>query len=457
MMNDKAKKTIECYKMLKQGDRVIVGVSGGADSVALLVFLLSVRDEMSLELVACHLNHCLRGQESERDEKFVTELCTGLGVELVVKRVDIKTLATRTHKSVEETARAQRYKFFAEIAADSDRIATAHTANDNRETLLWNLTRGGGLRGLCAIPPVRGNIIRPFIACTRQDTEGYCRQNGLEWVEDSTNREMCYTRNILRHRVLPLLEELNPALSDNLTRQCAHLRRDADFLDELAADKMAELTGPGNILDRRGFLALPLPIADRILLKMVSSGGSPTGRMVELCRQKAEQGSGRQQLVGGWDFFATEAGIGVQLRQVRQAVPTVCEEFTLPQVGHKMKLMAGNREFAVSITNNNLHNYKNIYNSPLKNVINCDTISGNVKIRSCRMGDTLRLPGRGVSKTLKNLFQERGILPQKRRETLLLATEDDKILWVEGFGVAEDYIVLADTRKVMVIQPPEGE
>ncbi len=347
--------------------------------------------------------------------------------------------------------------FFDEVAGQGDKIATAHTANDNRETLLLNLTRGTGLRGLCGIPPMRGNIIRPLIACSRDDTEKFCKQNGFSWVEDSTNREMKYTRNILRHKVLPLLEGLNPALSDNLTEQCGRLRRDADFLDDLATARMQRLSRPDGTLERDGFLKLPLPLSERILVRMISQGGSPSARMVGLCKAKAEQGSGRQQLCGGWDFFATRDVIGVECRTAQVEPEMLCEELVPPELGQSVQLVMGNRKILVSTLSNNLDNSQNIYNYPLKNVLRYDTIYRNVKIRSCHMGDKLRIPGRGVSKTLKKLFQEGGIPPNVRRQTLVLTDGDDHILWVEGFGVDESAMPTADTRTVMVIQPDTKE
>ncbi|MBQ9109096.1 MAG: tRNA lysidine(34) synthetase TilS, partial [Oscillospiraceae bacterium] len=203
-MKANALKTIAEFHMLTQGDFVAVGVSGGADSVALLSLLCCLRGELDLTLVACHINHNLRGAEAKRDEDFVRRLCDRLGVECRVLSADVAALAREEGRSVEETARQVRYRFFAETAGKRGKIATAHTAADNTETVLLNLARGSGLRGLCGIPPVRGNILRPLIGGTREQTEAWCCQNGLEWVEDSTNAADDYTRNRLRHHAVPV-------------------------------------------------------------------------------------------------------------------------------------------------------------------------------------------------------------------------------------------------------------
>ena len=180
----KIQQTIAEYGMLKPGEPVLVALSGGADSVALL---LSLR-ELGYPVRACHLHHGLRGGEADRDERFCRELCAQKGVRLSVRRVDAAAYARETHESVETAARALRYAFFRETAGGS-KTATAHTADDNLETMLFHLARGTGLDGLAGIPPVRDGIVRPLITCTREEVEAFLAARGQGFVTDSTNLE----------------------------------------------------------------------------------------------------------------------------------------------------------------------------------------------------------------------------------------------------------------------------
>ncbi|MBP3692302.1 MAG: tRNA lysidine(34) synthetase TilS, partial [Clostridia bacterium] len=164
---------IEQYNMLKNVKTVTVALSGGADSVALLLAMLQLRSRYGITVKAAHLNHNLRGEESDRDEQFVRSLCEQYKVELAVKSVDVKNLAQSTKQSVELAARAARYEFF---ACCDGVVATAHTADDNIETVLLNLVRGTGLEGICGIPPVREGFIRPLIMCTRAQIEQFCKE-----------------------------------------------------------------------------------------------------------------------------------------------------------------------------------------------------------------------------------------------------------------------------------------
>lgn len=235
-MNHNARATIEEFSMLAQGDTVAAAVSGGADSVALLDFLCAQLD-LGLTVRACHLNHCLRGEESDRDEQLVRTMCAQYGVALDVRRVDVRALAHTRGLSLETAAREARYAFFEEVARTHGcKIATAHTLSDAAETVVLNLARGTGIAGLCGIPPVRGDIVRPLIGCTRAQTEAYCAAHGLCYVTDSTNLTDSCTRNHIRHNILPQLFRVNPGALEAVGRMTAALRRDADYLSGAARE-----------------------------------------------------------------------------------------------------------------------------------------------------------------------------------------------------------------------------
>ena len=210
-MLDKALSAVEKYNMLSPGAAVIAAVSGGADSMAMLLFLMKISERYSLSLTVAHVNHGLRGEEARRDEEYVRSFCEKNSLRFEVLHADVAALAKQSGETCEECGRRVRYEFFESIDKNA-KIATAHTASDNAETMLFNLARGSSLKGLCGIPPVRGNIIRPLIFCTREDIEAFCRENSLDFVTDSTNLTLDYSRNKIRHIAVPALKEINSAL-----------------------------------------------------------------------------------------------------------------------------------------------------------------------------------------------------------------------------------------------------
>lgn len=236
MLRDDVKNTIQRCSMIKSGDTVIAAVSGGADSVALLHVLYSLQGELSFSLAACHVNHNLRGAESDGDEMFVRRMCRMMDIPLYVANIKVNEFRQK-HDSLEECARRLRYGFFEDIGKNK-LIATAHTASDNCETILINMVRGTALSGICGIPAKRDNIIRPLLYSTREDVERYCRENELDYVTDSTNLSDDYTRNKIRHKIVPLLREINPALYGAMSRLSDAASLDDTYLDGLAAQLM---------------------------------------------------------------------------------------------------------------------------------------------------------------------------------------------------------------------------
>ena len=235
-MKDSVKKAVADYGMILKGDNIIVALSGGADSVSLLYTLNELKDELGFSLSACHVDHNLRGAESDRDRAFAKSLCEKLSVPVSVFSVDVKG-TVKKHQSIEERARELRYEIFGRLAKENGaKIATAHNANDNAETVLLNLLRGTGLKGLCGIPPVRDYLIRPLIYTPRAAIEAFCRENHIEYVTDRTNFSTDYTRNKIRLDILPRLTEINPSLIDGIARMTGNLTEDSVFLEKLALD-----------------------------------------------------------------------------------------------------------------------------------------------------------------------------------------------------------------------------
>lgn len=298
---DKIGAAIAEFDMLSDS-RICVALSGGADSVSLLIALNALSEELHLELSACHLNHALRGEASDRDELFCRELCERLGVPFYSRKINVAELAEK-HESIEQAARRVRYAFFEEALGHfgANVLATAHNANDNAETVLLNLTRGTGLKGLCGIPPVRAfgenienrRVIRPLIYCERAQIEAFLKGRGQASVTDATNLSEDYTRNKIRRRVLPELAEINPSILAVIARMTNNLRADSEFLDALAEEALAKARqGRGwNALE---LSKLPKPIKARAVRKILNGGGiEPSALRIETAQGLLEKRSAR--------------------------------------------------------------------------------------------------------------------------------------------------------------------
>ena len=219
------------YDLIHPGDTVIAAVSGGADSIALLFALFLLREEWGITLEAAHFNHCLRGEESNRDARFVADFCAHYGIPLHMCSGNV----VPGEKGLEAAARDARYRFLRSLPG---KVATAHTADDNAETVLMRLLRGTGLKGLGAIAPVSGNVIRPMLSVTRREVEAFLEEYALAHIEDSSNGEDTFLRNRIRHRIMPLLYEENPRIGENLSSMALNLRLDEACLSRLASGPM---------------------------------------------------------------------------------------------------------------------------------------------------------------------------------------------------------------------------
>lgn len=295
-MSDFAEEVFESVRKFKAEfdfTSVAVALSGGADSVSLLRALSESANSLGITLCACHLNHGLRGAESDRDEEFCKSLCQKLQVSIYTKWIDVKTLQNK-HEGIENAARRARYAFFREIHEHTGAvIATAHTASDNAETVLLNLTRGTGLRGLCGIPPRREFIIRPLLNLTREDVEQYLETLGQDFVTDCTNLSADYTRNKIRLNVIPRLEEINPALAKSVTRMCEAAREDCEFLEKLAGRALTEAES-GRGYDAGKINALPEAVKSRVVRKILENGGiEPSALRINTAKSLLNQRSAR--------------------------------------------------------------------------------------------------------------------------------------------------------------------
>lgn len=272
-VSGKVLETVELYKMLRNGDKVIVALSGGADSVTLLHCLKALESELGIEVYACHVNHNLRGEDSDGDQAYVQSLCEKTKTPLRVFSVDVSGTVQK-HQSIEERARELRYEAFRRLSEElGAKVATAHNACDNTETVLMNMLRGTGLKGLCGIPPVRDYLIRPLIGCSRDEILGYCKENVLRYVTDITNFSTAYTRNKIRIEFIPKLLEINPSLFEAVRRMTQNLASDSEFLEGMAREALDGARLGGGVYASDRLRMLPSPILTRAVSFMLKEKG----------------------------------------------------------------------------------------------------------------------------------------------------------------------------------------
>lgn len=285
--------SVRGFGMTDDFSNIAVALSGGADSVSLLRALVESADSLGVTVCACHLNHSLRGEESDRDEQFCKSLCEKLQIPIYTKRIDVAARQNK-HEGIENAARRVRYAFFREVHERTGGvIATAHTASDNAETVLLNLTRGTGLRGLCGIPPCREFVIRPLLNVTREDVEEYLGYLGQDFVTDRTNLSQDYTRNKIRMNVIPRLEEINPAFAQAVSRMCGTAREDCEFLDEFAGRALEEAKS-GQGYNAAKIHALPEAVKSRAVRKILEDGGiEPSALRINTAKSLLNQRSAR--------------------------------------------------------------------------------------------------------------------------------------------------------------------
>lgn len=452
VLEQKALCALRQYSLFSQGDRIAVGVSGGADSVALLRFLAALRPQFGWDLVVCHIHHGLRGAEADRDECFVRALAEQLGLPCAVSRIDAAALALRDHISVEEAGRTARYAFFAQTAGEGGRIATAHTLDDSIETVLMNLVRGTGLRGLCGIPRIRGNIVRPLLDCTRAEVEDYLGTLGQPYCTDSTNLTDDYTRNRIRHDILPRLCALNPNFPGAMARMLPRLAAQQALTDCLAAQSAQQLHAACGGLSRQGLSALPEPVCDRLLLRLLEQNRLPvSAAAVERMTETLRTGGKLDLAARSW-FFVAQADLAAVIYAPPGGIPPV--PVPLPQEETPVILpFSPQKSLKLTLCNKIVANTSEKFNiSLLKYAIDCDRIKGYSFMRTRRPGDTFIVGKKQLS--LGEAWAAAGI-PALLRPALMVLADEQGVLWAEGIGSSSRAAVTENTKQYVIIECQE--
>lgn len=443
-IEEKIQNTIDAYAI--SAGTIVAGFSGGADSMVLIHYLKNNRVDSGVKLIAAHVNHGLRGEEADADEAFVKAWCEKNAVSLKVLHTDIRAKANECGKGLEECGRNVRYDFFDRLACgEQDKIATAHTLSDSAETVLYNLAKGAGTRGLCGIPPVRGKIIRPLITITRAEVEQYCDFYGLQYVTDKSNFSHEYSRNKIRLDVVPVLKQLNPAFESAVLRMTQQLAQDQDCLIDLAQK------GVQAARKERGYLtkifvqmhpavrarAIMIAVQDLCKVRLSSEHIREVSRL--LC-----DGHGAVTVAGNVNINV-EGDIFFILHG-KQEKKCWSTPYTLPKT-----LTDDGRTVIITIVSQ--EEYQNRYkinNLLFNNAIDYDIITNNVFFRNRRDGDLFIPAGRGVTKSLKKLFNEAKI-PPSARDNVLLLESGGQIIWIDGFGPAQSSCINHNTKNIALI------
>lgn len=277
MLEDKVLNTIKRYEQIKSGDTIVVGVSGGPDSICLLNVLKNLQNELKINIVVAHINHMIR-KEADSETVFVQDFCEQRDIKCFVKKADVLQIAKEKKLGTEEVGRKIRYDFFEEVKniVGGNKIATAHNANDNAETVLMNFLRGSGSTGLKGIEPIRDNkLIRPIIECTRQEIEQYCNEKGLNPKYDKTNQENIYTRNKIRNMLIPYIQEnFNPNIIETINRMSHLIATDEMYFKSIVKQSYKETfisrTEKEIILDLKKFNVLEKVIKSRLIIYTIN-------------------------------------------------------------------------------------------------------------------------------------------------------------------------------------------
>ena len=413
------------YNMLPRGTKLLCAVSGGADSMCLLHLMNSMQKELSIQVFCAHFEHGIRGEEALRDADFVENWCDEQGILCVTGHGNVPAYAKKQHMGIEEAARELRYEFLKKTAKELEctKIATAHNADDNAETVIFNLCRGSGGTGLRGIPPVRDEFIRPLLGCTREEIENYLRENRIPHVEDSSNLSDDYSRNLIRHKVMPVLREINPGASKAALRASELLRQDEDCISEIAENFIKENYQGGSISCKK-LSRLQKPVFARVVRKLCPKTLS-CFHVEKLYEFSVGSGLGYLDCPGirlrreqGRLFFLESEK---RTMEERELIPG--EILEIPELGIKISSFICIKDAEV---NDLFKTYDFKY----------DDICGNIKVTLRKPGDNIRPVGRNCTKSLKKLFLE-AAYTQAQRDSTPVFRDENGVLAVYGLAVDE--------------------
>lgn len=450
-------KFIQQEKLIKKGDGIVVGLSGGPDSVCLLYLLISIREKIGINIAAAHLNHMLRGKAADEDEEFAKRLCEKLNIEFFSKKVDINKYSKEHSLSSEAAGRKVRYEFFNDVMKklNYNKIATAHNANDQAETVLMRMMRGAGLEGLCGIPVNRENkYIRPILFLKREEIENYCKEKGVKPRIDATNLERIYSRNKVRLDILPYMKEnFNQDVIEAINRMSILLQEDNKFIDKevnkIFNDK-CKIFNKSVTINKEVFL-LEEAVIKRVIRKSIEyvSGNKYDVELkhIEDVEKIQKHGTGKRiNLPNNLIAINVYGDIKIKYEQEVNSNNNV-------RIITKSELMDNvivfndfRMEFKVIDNNENINYNKNSF---IK-YFNFDKINKGITIRYRKNGDRIIPIGLNGSKKVKDIFIDMKI-PKEDRDSIPILEFDNNISWIVGIKQSDLYKIRKDTKKVLKI------
>ena len=456
VISEKIERANREFCLFENKSGILAGLSGGADSVCLLLNLKGLSQKYGFRLCALHINHLIRGKEADRDEEFSRNLCEKLGVEFFCERVDIPALSIKLKTSTELTARNERYRLFTKICSreNLDCVATAHTQSDSTETVLFNVIRGSGAGGLCGIPAKRALdngfcVIRPLIYVTRSEIEEYLKSNNQDFITDSTNLSDDYTRNYLRNRIIPQLKEINPSFEESISRLSNTIRYDNVYLTELSQENFTDELLKLSMLD--------YSILSRVIIKLFSkySGETPSQFHISKLCNEIYQSKDSLSGISFTDGFIAKSYNG------RLIFEKDLRKKDKKSVSFHQPLVLGENffehsEFALLLS---VDDNKNIMQTLCKNEIiykkyttdylYSDTIPDGLYARNRKDADVISQGN--MHKKLKRIFNEKAFDKDLRDVLPLICDKDGNILLVPAICVCDAFNKSQNKRHILYV------
>ncbi|MBE6688021.1 MAG: tRNA lysidine(34) synthetase TilS [Ruminococcaceae bacterium] len=426
-----ALEAIKEYSMFNKNDKVLIALSGGKDSVALLLFLCEFQKYLSIELYAAHVNHMIRGNDADEDQKFCKELCNKLGITYFTQSFDVPEIAKTTNTSLEEAARNVRYSYFNSVCEKYgiNKIATAHTASDNTETVIYNIMRGTGTQGICGIPPKRDNIVRPLILCTKEETQEYCVNRNVSFCIDKTNNDDVYDRNNIRLNIIPHIKKRNPSIDRSSARLSYLARCDRELIEYAASEFLKKHNGELPLNETADFFAETKFVSCAHHILSQKCGKTLPFEIFSQCRDIIISKKVGKQVNLFDDVYLVINYDKIEIKSITNKpsyYECKLETATSVQVNPRYKITLLNGE--------NCINYKNINNLTKTATFNSDKIYGDIFARMKIDGD--RYSCCGMTKSLKKLFSENKI-SRELRPYIPVICDEKGIIWVPGMKVCD--------------------
>ena len=448
---------VKQYHMIEQNEHILAGVSGGADSVCLLIILMRLREIYGCRVTVAHVEHGIRGIDSLKDAAFVESLCDKLGVACYVYHCDAASFSREQGMSLEEGARELRYRYFNQLKKQlsADKIAVAHNQNDSAETLLFHMVRGAGLKGMCGIVPVRDNIIRPLLCVGRDEIEAFLQAEQQEFCTDVTNLSTEYSRNKIRHQVLPVLNEINEKAVAHLYRSTEYMTEALALVEQLADDAGKECRTENLLKDR--VLDQPILVQKTMAQELLYEYAERkkdisevhVNQILELFRHQTGK-----KIMLPYGLYAVRGYDGVYIQKHQNAQQE--------EVMQKVELLPGTtwgyEESGWSISSRIFQKTEENREIPKKTYtkwFDYDKIKNTIWLRRRCWGDYLCIDSRGRTQLLKKYFINEKI-PARDRDKVPVLADGSHIIWVIGYRISEAYKVTNNTTRILEVQVNGG-